>query len=137
MWGETTKNAASAYSPDVLSLMLKIYGGKTREQKDKIERIQTHETHRSRPQRSTMQQGMDLGSYCLHQLLCDSRSHLQPRPRTSRAGLGCLRAQSASPHGSSNCHCSTTSGHRGLCLIPRVTASPPPSASEIFSCPCC
>lgn len=38
MGGETTKNAASAYSPDVLSLMLKIYGGKTREQKDKIER---------------------------------------------------------------------------------------------------
>lgn len=40
--GETTKNAASAYSPDVLSLMLKIYGGKTREQKDKIERTWKH-----------------------------------------------------------------------------------------------
>lgn len=37
-WGKPQKNAASAYSPDVLSLMLKIYGGKTREQKDKIER---------------------------------------------------------------------------------------------------
>lgn len=39
-WGGENhkKNAASAYSPDVLSLMLKIYGGKTREQKDKIER---------------------------------------------------------------------------------------------------
>lgn len=46
--GETTKNAASAYSPDVLSLMLKIYGGKTREQKDKIE----HENTRD-PQKQT------------------------------------------------------------------------------------
>jgi len=41
--GGTTEYAASAYSSDVLSLMLKIYGGKTREQKDKIERTQKHE----------------------------------------------------------------------------------------------
>lgn len=40
--GETTKNAAGAYSPDVLSLMLKIYGEKTREQKNKIEGTWKH-----------------------------------------------------------------------------------------------
>lgn len=40
--GKPQKNAASAYSPDVLSLMLKMYGGKTREQKDNIERTWKH-----------------------------------------------------------------------------------------------
>lgn len=54
--------------------MLKIHGGKTRKQKDKIKRTQKH---RSRSYQSIMQQGMAPSSHRNKQLLYKTQCHLQ------------------------------------------------------------
>lgn len=100
--------------------------------------MKTQETHRSRPQQSIMQQGMELSSYSQKQLLLRIKSHLALWPPIHVFAAAwvdlCICPNCLTPR-SFICRFSTSLAYRGLYFILNATASMLLSASEIVSFP--